>query len=589
MLIKSQITKTDPAATGGAPSSKPAPKNPIKQTPGKPPPKSPKLPEKHGPKKKKTDPAALHKQIREKQKEIEMLKQQQRVMAGYLSSRQTGSALMTPLKLINDENIKKESIEEQSCITSILDKIANAIEKTYPAVCEGMHMALEIDRISDAIEKEINRETLEHMRQGPKSIDELLDKMKTKEFKALIKEMQDPVVWKEMSKILERKKEASITKPSLALDILGLLWNTTHHIPKSTQPNDLKKEVMETLSQKDPEWKHRMLIKEAKERHFEKKRAPQVHSCPNGKYRIGKGPCKFNTREDATVAFLKWVKNLSKEAHSDLNTIAYELDAEHPILAKAIEAIVDEIALEYGIEKNSAEKAPLSLQDITSGAAAYNSLPTLYKNGTYIKNILRKVNIKSADIASIVEVLIKKEPGIRVTLKPNFNKTFNPTQLKSFTTGKGLLYTYDVKPRNMQDPKKSPYFEFYVEAYPEKAKAVRGKIARNIEYTDLPSSVTILLSKMKVTSGDVQKIDINQGPKGSNRVDLLRIELRQTNKSLNMQDIPAGSLKDIVDITPGKTPVIYFNQKSIDSRELKELSDIQTKKISNKKGSDYGY
>lgn len=41
---------------------------------------------------------------------------------------------------------------------------------------------------------------------------------------------------------------------------------------------------------------------------FSKPPYPQIHKCPNGKYRIGKGECKFNSKADAILAFEHWIE-----------------------------------------------------------------------------------------------------------------------------------------------------------------------------------------------------------------------------------------------------------------------------------------
>jgi hypothetical protein len=38
-----------------------------------------------------------------------------------------------------------------------------------------------------------------------------------------------------------------------------------------------------------------------------------IHKCSNNKYRIGKGECKFDTREAAIAAFEHWIKDKMRE------------------------------------------------------------------------------------------------------------------------------------------------------------------------------------------------------------------------------------------------------------------------------------
>ena len=40
---------------------------------------------------------------------------------------------------------------------------------------------------------------------------------------------------------------------------------------------------------------------------------PQIHKCPNGKYRIGNGPCQFKDKASAVRAFEHWIRNKTLE------------------------------------------------------------------------------------------------------------------------------------------------------------------------------------------------------------------------------------------------------------------------------------
>jgi len=71
------------------------------------------------------------------------------------------------------------------------------------------------------------------------------------------------------------------------------------------------------------------------------KLATTIERCPNGKWRIGEGPCKFTSKENAMKAMEHWVKMIKVTA--GLDDIASKMEKNNPTIAMAIDQISDRL------------------------------------------------------------------------------------------------------------------------------------------------------------------------------------------------------------------------------------------------------
>jgi len=68
-----------------------------------------------------------------------------------------------------------------------------------------------------------------------------------------------------------------------------------------------------------------------------------VHKCPNGKYRIGSGPCSFDSKEKAEVAYQAYLAKKSKKDSKQEGMVIQTNLKDLDVLQKEIDKEIDRL------------------------------------------------------------------------------------------------------------------------------------------------------------------------------------------------------------------------------------------------------